>query len=381
MYQFIRHVARDHEVWLLVFSPDETASAALEPLREFGHVTTVPLPAHTPQKRLRTLVTSPLPDMALRGKSVVFQQELASLLTRVPFDVVQAESIEMTQYGIRQPNRSPLYVYDAFNAEFVIQRRAFSTDVRQLRKLPVAAYSFLQWHKLRAYEARLGSRFDGVLAVSAEDAATLSRVTPSSSIGVVPNGVDTEFFQPQEAVQSEQPYILFTGTLDYRANVDAVQWFVNEVLPRVQAVWPDLRFVVVGRNPTAAVLELGGRRVVEVVGEVADVRPWFHNAAAYVVPMRIGGGVRLKLLEALAMGQPVVSTPMGAEGIDGLQPGVHALLAERPDDFAVRLLSVLNDQDLAERLGNAGRHLVVERYDWRAIVPRMIAQWQEWVTT
>jgi glycosyltransferase involved in cell wall biosynthesis len=317
--------------------------------------------------------------MALRGKSPEFQQQLAALLDRVPFEVVQAESIEMAQYGVRQPNRSPLYVYDAFNAEFVIQRRAFTTDLRRLRKLPVAAYSFLQWQKLRAYEARLSSRFDGVLAVSPEDAAILKRVSPSSAIGVVPNGVDTEFFQPQRVPQAEQPYILFTGTLDYRANVDAVQWFVHEVLPRVQAVRPNIRFMVVGRNPTAAVHELGRRRGVEIVGEVQDVRPWFNAAAAYVVPMRIGGGVRLKLLEALAMGRAVVSTPMGAEGIEGLAPDVHALLAEGPDEFATQLLRVLRDQSLSELLGNAGRRFVVEHYDWRAIVPSMKAQWQQWI--
>jgi glycosyltransferase involved in cell wall biosynthesis len=332
------------------------------------------------QKRLRTLLTSALPDMALRGKSTLFQQQLALLLDRVPFDVVQAESIEMAQYGALQPKRSPLYVYDAFNAEFVTQRRAFTTDLRQLRKLPVAAYSFIQWQKLRAYESRLGLRFDGVLAVSAEDAAILQRVTPSSAIDVVPNGVDTEFFQPQRIPRSEQPYILFTGTLDYRANVDAVQWFVHEVLPRIHTSRPDMRFVVVGRNPTAAVKELGERRGVEIVGEVPDVRPWFDGAAAYVVPMRIGGGVRLKLLEALAMGQPVVSTPMGAEGIEGLVSGVHALLADKPDQFASQLLSVLGDEQLADRLGHAGRSFVVGRYDWRAIVPRMLETWMRWQT-
>jgi glycosyltransferase involved in cell wall biosynthesis len=120
---------------------------------------------------------------------------------------------------------------------------------------------------------------------------------------------------------------------------------------------------------------------VEIVGEVPDVRPWFERSAAYVVPMRIGGGVRLKVLEALSMEMPVVATRMGVEGVEGLKGGVHALLADRPAEFAAEVCRVLDDRNLARQLGSAGRALVVERYDWQAIVPQMIALWQQWLTS
>ncbi|HEX6288632.1 MAG TPA: glycosyltransferase [Herpetosiphonaceae bacterium] len=381
IYQFIQHTARDHEVWLLSLSPSAEATAAMEPLRDLCQVVTVSAPVRSGVDRLRTTLLSPLPDMALRGRSASYAAALAGLLKRVPFDVVQAESIEMVQYGRQRPRCRPLYVYDAFNAEFVLQRRAFTTDLRSPRKLPAAGYSLIQWQKLRWYESRVGRRFGGMMAVSSDDAATLGALTATLPIGVVPNGVDTAFFRrdPQPEPQAESPYTLFTGTLDFRPNIDAVTWFARQVLPLIRAQQPDLRFVVVGRNPTTAVRQLARLPGVEIVGEVADVRPWFERTAAYVVPMRIGGGVRLKLLEALSMEQPVVATHMGAEGVEGLQSGVHALLADRPAEFAAEVCRVVRDRELARRLGAAGRALVVERYDWLAIVPRMVSIWREWL--
>ncbi len=381
IYQCIRHTARDHEVWLLSFSPHDQATAALEPLRELCEIVTVPTPTRSSLDRLRTTLLSPLPDMALRGRSAAFQAALSDLLERVPFDVVQAESIEMVQYGRQRTGTPPLYVYDAFNAEYVLQRRAFTTDARNPRKLAAAGYSLIQWQKLRAYEARIGRRFAGMLAVSSDDAAILGRLAPTLPVGVVPNGVDTAFFarDPQAATQLEQPYLLFTGTLDFRPNIDAVTWFGRQVLPLIQAQQPDVRFAVVGRNPTPAVRELDRLAGVEIVGEVADVRPWFDRSAVYVVPMRIGGGVRLKVLEALSMELPVVATQMGAEGVEGLAHGVHALLADKPAEFAAQVCRVLRDRTLAQQLGLAGRALVVERYDWQSIVPRMVALWQLWL--
>lgn len=381
MYQFLRYAALDHEVWLLTFSPSAAATSALESLRNICTVITVPSPTHAPLKRLRTLVTSSLPDMALRGRSAAFQAALDQLIAEVPFDVVQAESIEMAQYGMARRNNGPLYVYDAFNAEFLLQQRAFSTDLRIARKLPVALYSLIQWRKLRRYEARLGDRFHGALAVSPDDAAVLHSLAPSLPLGVVPNGVDTEYFRvspPHSTNVAHQPIMLFTGTLDFRPNIDAVTWFTHEVLPLVRAEIPDSRFLVVGRNPVEAVRELAQHPSVEIVGEVADVRPWFERAAAYVVPMRIGGGVRLKVLEALAMEQPIVATHMGVEGVEGLISGTHVLLADSPAAFATQLCAVLRDPEAQRRLGEAGRALVTERYDWRVIVPQMYALWEQW---
>jgi glycosyltransferase involved in cell wall biosynthesis len=249
-----------------------------------------------------------------------------------------------------------------------------------VKSLAGGAYSFAQWQKLARYEATAMRDCDLVLAVADEDRATLCALAPGACIGVVPNGVDTTFFS-RAAIDRERagtlqfaaPTLVFSGTLDFRPNVDAVTWFAREVLPRLRAQLPQLRLLVVGKRPAPALRQLADTGAVVLTGEVADARPFIAGAAVYVVPMRIGGGVRLKLLEALALEVPVVSTAMGAEGVAGLRAGEHCLLADDPAGFAAAILRLLGDAALGPRLGAAGRALVCERYDWRAIIPRLEA--------
>jgi glycosyltransferase involved in cell wall biosynthesis len=190
-------------------------------------------------------------------------------------------------------------------------------------------------------------------------------------VAIVPNGVDTDVFAPGAVAEATQPgCIVFTGTLDYRPNVDAALWFVREVLPLIRAQQPAAHLLLVGRSPSPAVRALHDGAAVRVLPDVPDVRPFIAGAATYVVPMRIGGGVRLKLLEALAMQAAVVSTQMGAEGMPDLRGDEHLLLADTPRAFAAAVLRLLDDAALRQRLGAAGRTLA-QRYDWRAIVPRL----------
>jgi glycosyltransferase involved in cell wall biosynthesis len=331
-----------------------------------------------------------MPDMVLRGQEPRFRAALRSLLARERFDIVQAESIEMAQYGrpvaragelYQRHAPMPLFCYDAFNAEYVLQRRAFLTDLRHPRKLPAAAYSLLQWRKLLRYERRLARHFDLVLAVSEPDRRILQRASPDVPIAVVPNGVDTDFFQVRhpESVHREapdhRPYLLFTGTLDFRPNIDAVRWFVDAIWPRVRTRSPALEFCIVGQRPAPDIMALNSRAGVRVVGPVDDVRPWFEGASAYVLPMRVGGGVRLKLLETFAMGLPCVTTSLGAEGLAGLEAGTHALVEDTPDGFAAAIERLLADRPLGLRLAQSGRRLVVQHYEWRAVVRRMEDAW------
>jgi glycosyltransferase involved in cell wall biosynthesis len=223
-----------------------------------------------------------------------------------------------------------------------------------------------------------------VAAVSEEDRRTLLRLQPAALIGVVPNGVDTAHFS-RAALAGERAgplslaasTLVFSGTLDFRPNVDAVLWFAREVLPRVRARRPEARLLVVGKRPAPALRALAEQGALTLTGEVPDARPYIAGAAVYVVPMRIGGGVRLKLLEALALETPVVSTGMGAEGVAGLRGDEHCLLADDPAGFAVAVLRLLDEPTLARRLGAAGRELARARYDWTAIVPRLEALYAE----
>ncbi len=384
VYNLLSGLAAQHSVTCLTFAPDDAAVAALEPLHACCRVITVQgPPTRSLHRRAWTTLTSPLPDMALRNTAPAYTSALRRLLADQPFDIVLAASIEMAPYGLtidaRPPaGAKPRLILDEFNAEYVLQRRAAQTDlslpINSPRALMRGIYSLVQWRKLAAYERRLLRTYDQVLVVSAEDQRALQRLDPAAHPPIIPNGVDTHYFQPPASpARSQPPTLVFTGSLDFRPNIDAVTWFARHGLPLVRAQQPEARFVVVGRKPAPAVQALHDGVAVEVVGEVTDVRPFIAAAAVYLVPMRIGGGVRLKLLEALAMQAPIVSTSMGAEGVEALHAGKQLLLADTPAAFAQAILHLLDDPALGQRLGVAGRTFVQAHYDWQVIVPRLEA--------
>jgi glycosyltransferase involved in cell wall biosynthesis len=210
-------------------------------------------------------------------------------------------------------------------------------------------------------------RFDGILAVSDADRDTFLRLYPDSRvrpIWVIPTGVDTEYYTPPEesAVPVSEPTLVFTGSMDWLPNEDAMRYFCRDILPLIRAEEPRTRLSIVGRTPTAAVRALANEYI-EVTGTVSDVRPFVRKAAVYVVPLRIGGGTRLKIFEAMAMGQAVVSTRVGAEGLPVVDDE-HVLIADEPRAFANAVLSLLRDGARRRALGAAARALVVDHYDW-----------------
>lgn len=250
MYQLLRQLAPRHELHLLTFAPSAAAVAALAPLREVATITTVPSVARTVRQRLQTTLLSAQPDMLWRGASTAYSAALDKLLATTAFDVVQAESIEMTQYApLRAGPRRPAWVYDAFNVEYTIQQRASLTDLRALRTWPKAGYSLIQWRKLQRWEQQLSRRFDWAFAVSADDQRLLGKLDAALPTSVVPNGVDTAFFAPQP--HTGAPVVLFTGTLDYRPNIDALVWFAAEIWPLIRRAtrWPGWSSLAGSRRP------------------------------------------------------------------------------------------------------------------------------------
>jgi glycosyltransferase involved in cell wall biosynthesis len=181
----------------------------------------------------------------------------------------------------------------------------------------------------------------------------------------VPTGVDTSFFAPAREAAVDPHRLVFTGSMDWLPNEDAMLYFCREILPRIRRVEPGVTVSIVGRAPTPAVRRLAADPAIEVTGRVEDVRPHIARGAAYIVPLRIGGGTRLKIFEAMSMGRAVVSTSVGAEGLP-VADGRDLLIADDPDRFADAVVRVLRDRDLRAGLERAARRLVVERYDWSA---------------
>lgn len=382
----IQGLADRHSVSLLSFlEPGQSSQAAdWGPLTALcQRIATVPIAARSTGRRLLDLPLTGRPDMELRLWSRPFADRLARWLRAERFDVVHVEGIELAPYLpiVERAPHHPLAVFDDHNAEYVLQERAFRTDLRNPRRWHAAAYSYLQWRRLRRFEARVCRHADRVIAVSETDRAALEALVPGLGAWVIPNCIDTTAY----GVASDSPApsvagtartrtpafrLLFTGKMDFRPNVDAALWFGREILPLIKAGEPNVTWGIVGKSPHPRLDVLRSDPAIAITGEVPHITPYLRAADLYVIPLRMGGGTRFKLLEAMAAGIPVVSTSVGAEGVP-VRSGRELLLADQPDQFAAAVTRLLRDPALGERLTAAAFTLVRERFDWRAVVPRL----------
>lgn len=371
-YNIIRHLAPNHSITLLTFGTlEELENAA--PLRSLcRRIEIAPYPARSTAQRAITTLFSPLPDMALRLQSNAMHAQTRAVFRDENFDVVQIEAIEMAGFWISASiPGAPIVVFDDHNAEYMLQRTAYEADARRIMRWHAALYSFIQWKKLARYEEEICRRADRVIAASDTDARAIGALGSAKSITVIPNGVDTDHFVPSDDVCAKplaELAMVFAGKMDFRPNVDAMLWFCDEILPLIRSQIPLAHIVIVGQKPTQRILALRERKGVEVTGWVPDTRPYVADAAVYVVPLRMGSGTRLKVLEAMAMGKAIVSTSRGVEGID-LVPGRDALIADSPQDLARSVVSLLRNPDRRRALGQSARTLAQSKYDWRQIIP------------
>jgi polysaccharide biosynthesis protein PslH len=308
-----------------------------------------------------------------------FQGALDSLLTKEAFDiVVLCAGVFMNRYRLRQaPPGMPLprLVLDEQNIEFDLQRQMShrGSVVRRLH------HSF-NWRKVRREEKEQWQSHDGVTFTSFPDQERARALVPTLRSAVVPNAVDVSAFEPQPGdPPADGVTVLFFGINDYYPNTDAILFFVREIWPLVLARHPRARLKIVGPRPTPEILGHASNRI-EVTGRVDDMRPHIASAAVVIVPLRLGGGTRLKVLEAMAMAKPMVSTTIGAEGIDVVHEK-HLLLADEPSRFAEAVGRVLDDPDLGTRLGREGRALVRHHYSWEGAANRMEAFFEEVLAT
>lgn len=372
-YSFLRNLAARHEIHLLSFADGEAVSSRVQALSPFcATVTTVRPPHRSTARRALSVLASPLPDMALRLPSPEFANQLRIALDRDRFDFVQVEAIEMAQYGLLAKKlaskSAPRVVFDDINAEYLLQKRAFEADARRPKRWLGTLYSLVQWRKLQRYEAQVCRQVDKVVVVSQADGEALRRLVPELQYVVVPNGVDTDYFQPAGPEKESDLDLVFTGKMDFRPNVDAILWFAQEVLPIITKEVPQARLTVVGRDPHPRLAPVGSLPNVSLTGYVDDVRPFVGKASVYVVPLKVGGGTRLKLLQAMAMGKAIVSTSLGCEGL-GLEPGRHLLIADDSTSFAEAVVGLIRDPQRRRELGRAVRELALAKHDWRQITP------------
>ncbi len=292
------------------------------------------------------------------------QRTLDRLMQRDRFDVVNLEFHYLAHYRLRQaPGGAPppALVLDTHEIAHDLARQIARSATTWTRR----AYGGINWRKLRKEELEAFRAADGLCVCSVADQQRLLADLPSARTAVIPNAADVERYQPQPTLPpADGRTVVFFGLLSTFPNVDGVTYLLREIWPKVAAARPEARCRIIGASPPVALRELAGPGV-EFTGFIEDLRPHLASASAIVVPLRVGSGTRLKIVEGMAMGKAIVSTTLGAEGIDAV-PGQDLLLADAPDDFAAAVIRLLDDRPLAERIGRSARRLAVERYSWSA---------------
>jgi sugar transferase (PEP-CTERM/EpsH1 system associated) len=326
--------------------------------------------SYTPAKMLRGLI-GPMPVTVLNYTSETVAQVLAQTLAAAPYDAVQVESIHLFRYleTIRGSKNPPVALLDWHNIESELMRR-YAESARNAGKKLIAARTARLLHQL---EDKALASFAAHTVVSDREKEKLLARAPRAQIHVIPNGVDTAAFERRaesgqaesDRAHTDRRTLLFVGSMDYHANSDAVIWFCREIWPQLAAEFPTVDFKIVGRNPPATVQALASARIL-VTGTVDDVRPFYHKAFAVIVPLRTGGGTRLKILEAMAGGVPVISTRLGAEGLEARDQR-EILLADSAADMAASIRALFSQPELRKRLCDAARELVQAHYDWSVL--------------
>jgi glycosyltransferase involved in cell wall biosynthesis len=363
-YHVLRALARCGPVTLVAFHAGE--DAAVRALRESleGALDVIPVPRPGSAVRMAAPLgfVTRTPYLFWRVRSRRFRAQVRRLGRERRFAIAVAELASMFPY-LRELPTECARIVDTHNVDSTVVARYADHMRGRARRW----YARQTARKLRAVESRIFAEADAVWVCSAVDARHVTRVVPQSRVHVVPNGVDSESFRATPGARPAPNRILFFGRLDYHPNRDAVRHLARDVLPVLKRMVPGIEARVVGPGASRELRALSARDpALRIVGPVPDLRSELEQAGAVVVPLRSGGGTRLKILEALALERPVVTTSVGTEGLD-LEHGRELLVADDARTFAECVRDVLSDPVLAGRLGRAGRAAVVATYDWVAI--------------
>jgi len=362
VFNLLKQIATKSDVTLLALETQPSDAEGIAQLQQLGiQVHLIPNAPTLPPVSFGTLLKAFLkrqPITVARYDLPAYRQKFKELVETGSFNLVHYEMFHTAQFHTE--TRLP-GVLSQQNVDSAIWRRLCSETANPF-------YKFAYWTQQLAfqrYERVLSPKFDAVTCTSDIDAAVFQRHCARDAIEIIPNGVDVTHYQPDSSAEVSA-HLIYIGSMDWYPNEDAVSFFVDEVLPRIQESIPDVRFSIVGGNPSARVQKLTERKGVIVTGRVPEIKPYFAEATVFVVPLRIGSGTRLKILEALAMGKAIVSTSVGAEGL-ALKDGEEIFIADEPTVFADAVTRLLTDASLRRRIGENGRARVERDYDWRSI--------------
>jgi glycosyltransferase involved in cell wall biosynthesis len=375
VYNIIRRIAQKHELSLLVLFGAADSENSILHLQEFCKYVEVinhqwPDPLTCLPDLLRYFINGKPIELRL-----LYSQEMADKIRKLTaennFDIVHIEHSRLALYRENiDPNSRSLSVLTFHNVAYDQFAR-----ISHIQKQIITRFrSWLFSWQLRRWEPSYAGMFTRCVTVSDLDRNILLAGNPNLQLEVIPNGTDTKKYQFLEAEQGSIN-LLFIGSMSYAPCVDGAVYFCDQILPLIQKKLPQVQLWLVGANPSPAVLQLACDHI-HVTGYVESVLPFYQKAAVTVVPLRAGGGTRLKILEAMAFGRPVVSTAIGCEGLDVVD-GQHLFIADDPAEFAEKILRLLGDENLYQRMAAEARELVVSQYDWDQISDKLVDVYSE----
>ena len=367
-YNILKWITKSHKVYLFTFIQDENELEGIPFLRNIcADVKPFRLPVTISKLKLIlgllcNLFFSNKPFIAKKYDTREMREAVRNLLEKVKIDVAHLDLLPLSQY-VNELEGIPKILVE-HNVENILLKRRSEKE----RNIIVKLYLHIQWLRLKKYEAEACEKVDRVVTVSELDKKELLNMSANTAISCVPNGVDPDYFEFSED-HVDHNGLVFVGSLSWFPNLDGIQFFAEEIFPAILNEVPDAKLIVIGKK-TNRKIKLKYSHHIIMTGFVEDIRPIVSKAGVYIVPLRVGGGTRLKILDALSMGKAVVSTSIGCEGLE-VTHGKNILIADDPEGFAKQTINLLRHPDLATRMGREGRKLVETTYDWKIIAKKM----------
>ncbi len=370
-YYLLKALADKYSVSLLSLTGERTPASLGQEIN-LKHIHQFPLPLSLQQKRVQQLTG------IIRNRSYLadtyyhkeVQQAINDILAQDVYDAVIFESVFMAGYHVPE---EVMVIIDQHNIEHELLQRTYEQEQAWSRKW----FNWWEARKLKPIELARCRNAQGVLVTSEREYLLLKQLVPQCRAAVVPNGVDTNIFNKMDEQPEIAGRIVFTGTMNYYPNIQAVLFFARECWPRIQAQVPEATWQIVGKSPPPEVTQLAELPGVTVTGAVSDVKPYLATAAVAIAPLLIGSGTRLKILEALAMQKAVVSTSVGCEGLT-VETGKHLSVADQPELFAQEVIDLLQDPAKRISLGKSGRALIEAEYSWEQCGNSFIHALEDW---
>ncbi len=368
IYNRIKYLSQKHEVHLLSFIREEQRQFLPSLERFCKRIELFPFPKRRGILRnIFDFIFLKKPNYFLMTYSKNFLNKVAEMAKEEHYDCIISEYSMMAQYiynnrGIPSETKKIMSVHECYTIarRKLMRAKGFSRE---------GIKAFLYYVKLVGYEFKMYESADLVLTLTYEGKEELLRYNPRLKVKVVPHGVDVDYFNLEER-KPEKNSIMFLGNFGHLPNVDGIIYFCKVILPMIRKKIPDAKLYIVGQNPNQEIKDFDEKDKVIVTGFVDSVKPYFDLSMISIVPVRLGGGFRGKALEAMSCGLPLVSTDLGAEGING-KDGEHFLIADKPEDFAEKVCQVLTDKDLYQKLSVNGRKLMEDEYSWQKGVEKL----------